>query len=89
MMKAIYFTHKGREFKVYVGSAGCGLADVHIYEHRPNKLIKWAFRDSYSFWVEDFDTIEEGCRSRLAKFLSEEADQLAIAKKWEEFDKNY
>lgn len=89
-MKPIIFEHGSRTFKVYAGPDGCGLANVHIYEHRPNgKIIKWAFRDSYTFWVEDFDTIEEGCRAKLAKFLNEEADRLAIAKKWEEFEKKY
>lgn len=89
-MKPIIFEHGPRTFKVFVGSAGCGLADVNIYEYRPNgKIIKWAFRDSYSFWVEDYATIEEGARTKLAKFLKEEADRLAIAKKWEEFEKKY
>lgn len=89
-MKPIIYERGNRTFKVYVAPSCCGLADVHIYEYRPNaKIIKWAFRDSYSFWVEDFDTIEEGCRTKLAKFLKEEADRIAIAKKWEEFEKKY
>ena len=90
MAKPIYFNHENREFKVFAIPSCCGLADVHIYEHRPNgKIIKWVFRDSYSFWVEDFDTIEEGCRAKLAKFLNEEADRIAIAKKWSEFNAKY
>lgn len=91
MAKPIYFNHKNREFKVFaVPSCGGGLADVHIYEYHPNrKILKWSYCDTFSMWVEDFDTIEEGCRAKLAKFLNEEADRIAIAKKWEEFEKKY
>ena len=89
--KPIVYTHENRVFHVYVApSCGGGLCDVHIYEHLPKaKLFKERYRDTFSMWVQDYPTIEEGARSKLAKFLDEDAERMEIAKKWEEFYKNY
>lgn len=90
-MKAIIYERGNRTFKAYVGPDGIhGMACVHLYELRPNrKIFKWKVCDSSHFWVDDFATIEEGARHVLAGYLKAEADHIAIAKKWEEFEKNY
>lgn len=90
-MKTIIFEHEGRTFKAVVGPDSLrGMACVHLYELRPNrKFFKWKMCNSYSFWVDDFNTIEEGCRAKLAKYLNAEAWGLAIAKKWSDFYAKY
>lgn len=90
-MKPIIYERGNRTFKMYVGPDSIhGMACAYLYELRPNrKIFKWRMCDSYHFWVDDFDTIEEGCRNRLARFLKEEADRIAIAKKWSEFNAKY
>lgn len=90
-MKTIIFEHEGRTFKAVVGPDGIhGMANVYLYELRPNrKIFKWRMCDGYHFWVDDFATIEEGARSKLARYLNEEAERLAVAKKWSEFYAKY
>ena len=88
--KPIVYTHENKVFYVYVVPCGLGLADVNIYEYLPNaRFFKERYRDSYSLWVQDYLTIEEGSRSKLAKFLDEEIERLEIAKKWKDFEEKY
>lgn len=89
--KPIVYTHENKVFHVYVvPNCGGGLCDVHIYEYLPKaKLFKERYRDTFSMWVQDYPTIEEGARSKLAKFLNEDAERMEIAKKWEEFYNKY
>lgn len=89
-IKKIIFTHENRTFKAVVRPDCTGMGAVFFYELKPNtKIWKWRYRDSFNFWVEDYETIEEGVRTKFAKMMGEEADRIAIAKKWEDFYKNY
>ena len=88
--KPIVYTYENRVFHVYVVPCGCGLCDVHIYEYLPKaKFVKERYRDTFSMWVQDYPTIEEGARNKLAKFLYEDAERMEIAQKWSEFNAKY
>ena len=89
-VKPIIYTHNNRTFRIYVVPCGLGLADVNIYEYLPNaKLFKERYRDSYSMWVQDYSSIEEGAFAKMAKFLDEEAERLEVTKKWKDFEEKY
>ena len=89
-VKPIIYTHNNRTFHIYVVPCGLGLADVNIYEYLPNaRFFKERYRDSYSLWVQDYPTIEEGAFAKMAKFLDEEAERLEVTKKWKDFEEKY
>ena len=88
--KEIIFYHENRIFKAVVRPDCTGMGAVFFYELKPNaKIWKWRYRDSFDFWVTDYDTIEAGARAQFAKMMGEEAHRIAIAKKWEEFENKY
>lgn len=90
MIKTIIFEHENRIFKAQIRPSFHEMGCVYFYELRPNaKIFKWHYRNSYDFWVTDYDTIEEGARDKFAKMMGEEAHRIAIAKKWKEFEETY
>lgn len=81
------FEYEGRSFKVTVKPSGIsGMACAFVEELRPKaKVFKWKWLDSRNFWISDYESIEDGARAMVDKVLSEEADELELQKKWQEF----
>ena len=87
--KRVMYSYDNRQFACYVG-CGCfsGMAEVIIYESRPNKkLFKEKYVASKSFWLDDFKTIDEGVFDCLIAVIIEEKEQNRIQEKWQEFEK--
>ena len=82
--------HKGTIYRLTTRPDGQYTAVVHIERYRPKAIIfKWIWADSFSFWLDDFNSIEEGIMNRFTKFCQETDNQLEIKRKWEEFEKTY
>jgi uncharacterized protein YydD (DUF2326 family) len=89
--KKVTYTLDDKQYNCYVGQ-GCfsGSVEVLVYEYRPNKKIhKEKSLDSKWFWLDDYDTIEEGVKTVLAQIVAEQNHDLEMQRKWEEFEKNY
>ena len=82
------FNYEGRRFKVTVKPNGIsGMACAFVEEFRPKaKIFKWKWRNSFDFWIDDYESIEDGARTMVAKVLSAEKDALELKKKWQEFE---
>jgi hypothetical protein len=79
----------GRQFEVYCESEFSGrMCCVSIYEvvHPNRKIFKCKYRDTVSFWVDDYETIKEGIYKCIARYIREEEKENQIVKKWEELD---
>lgn len=88
--KVVYFLDD-KQYNCYVGQ-GCfsGSVNVLMYEYRPNKKIfKEKSLGSKWFWLDDYNTIEEGVKTILIKVLVEQKYELEMRRKWEEFEKNH
>ena len=82
----------GRTFEVVtVMEAGFGgaMAGAHIYEVvRPNwKFFRTRIIDDKTFWVSDYETIQEGAKAMLARVLSREKELAEVRQKWADFEK--
>ena len=77
---------RGRDFKChYHADLGGKMCEVTVWEIvRPTwKIFRCKYRSSYTFWVEDFDTIIEGVEKAVYRYLAEEDREKEIYKKWE------
>lgn len=77
----------GRIFEVYCESYFNGrMCTVSIYEvvHPKSKIFRTKYRDTKSFWIEDYDTIKEGIFATIESYIKDEAEQDEINKKWGE-----
>jgi hypothetical protein len=76
----------GRTFECYANAIGCAMCAVNIYEVvRPNwKIFRTKYRESYSFFVDDFDTIKKGIEHCVARLFKREQIEEERAKKWAE-----
>lgn len=86
------YTLDGRTFEVTtVLEAGFHgeIAHSFIYEVvRPNwKFFRTRLMDDKSFWVSDYETIQEGAKTMLALVLSREEELAAVRQKWADFEK--
>lgn len=87
--KKVTYTFDDKQYNCYVGQ-GCfsGSVEVLVYEYRPNKKIhKEKSLDSKWFWLDDYDTIEEGVKTVLVQILAEQNHDLEMQRKWQEFEK--
>lgn len=78
-------TYGGRQFEVYCESEFCGrMCCVSIYEvvHPDRKIFRCKYRDSMSFWVDDYETIKEGIYASIRRYLREEKKEEEIQAKW-------
>lgn len=84
------FEYHGRTFSVTVKPDGIGgLAVAFINEYIPTrKIFKWKYHDSINFWIDDFDTIEDGAKAMLQKVLNKEQERENYKNKWSEFENN-
>lgn len=86
------YTLDGRTFEVTtVLEAGFHgeMAHSYIYEVvRPNwKFFRTRLMDDKSFWVSDYETIQEGAKTMLTLVLSREEELAAVRQKWADFEK--
>ena len=75
----------GRQFEVYCESEFSGrMCSVSIYEviHPDRKIFRCKYRDTVSFWVEDYETIKEGIYKCIARYMREEEEENKIREKW-------
>lgn len=83
----------GRKFNCYVSSVGSSLCEVSFYEvvkHQNGKEREKFFPlDKRIFWIDDFDTINEGVKHKLAISLQEEAQEIERSEKIKNFKKSY
>lgn len=87
--KKVVYILDDKQYNCYVGQ-GCfsGSVEVLMCEYRPNKKIfKEKSLGSKWFWLDDYNTIEEGVKTVLIKVLVEQKYELEMQKKWEKFEK--
>lgn len=82
----------GRTFEVTtVLEAGFNgeMAHSFIYEVvRPNaRFFRTRMVDDKTFWVSDYETIQEGAKTMLARVLSREKELAEVRQKWADFEK--
>lgn len=85
--KRIEYNFNGTTLACYVG-CGCfsGMVEFTAYEVRPNKkLFKEKYFGSKWFWLEDYDTIEQGVLSKITEIFEEKEEELIKQDKWKEF----
>ena len=61
------------------------MCEVKLYElKRPNwKFFKYSFLDIYYFWVEEYESINEGLHHMVINYWKHEASDDIIKKKWD------
>lgn len=77
----------GRLFETYCTSQFSGhMCSVSIYEviHPNRKIFRCKYRDTISFWVNDYETIKEGIYQCIEQYIQKEKEDNEIIKKWEE-----
>lgn len=81
-----------RQLEVYVNPdlGGC-MASVSVFEVvRPKwKIFRTRFIDSQSFWISDYETIDEGARKAIDDILAKEQKQKENCEKWKNFSETY
>ena len=85
--KRIEYTFNGVPLACYVG-VGCinGMVEVVVYEVKPKrKIFKEKYFGSKSFWLSDYETIEQGVLSKIKELLEEKEEELIEQEKWKEF----
>lgn len=75
------------EAEIMPCSLSSAIAEVYIYEViRPNwKIFRRSYCTGYNFFIEDFNTIEEGVNATFEKFLDKIEKQNNTQKKWDNF----
>lgn len=90
MAKVKTYVIEGRTFECYV-SPSCltNYVSVSIWEIvRPKwKIFRSKYRDSYNFWVFDYDTIDIGVQETIRSYLKQEWKSNCVCTKWEEFER--
>lgn len=85
-MKKTYIVD-GREFICYVSPSIVNHVEVSIWEVvRPRwKIFRSKYRDSYTFWIFDYKSIDEGVRDAIDTYLRHEWKDECVVAKWKEF----
>lgn len=79
-----YVLYGGREFYCYCeGAFGGKMCCVNIYEYFPKKIFKNKYRDTKSFWVNDYETIKEGVFAMIESYIKDEEEEAKTMAKWE------
>ena len=89
-MKKIYTDKEsGQQYEIKAHTAVCGaMIAVSISELHPNrKIFKKTYLNRYYFWIEDFDTIEDGILYHLNEEIELQKKLKAIEEKKKEFFK--
>ena len=90
--KTEIYTFEGRTFEVTtVLEAGFQGEMAHSFiceVVRPNwKFFRTRIIDDKTFWVSDYETIQEGAKAMLARVLSREKELAEVRQKWADFEK--
>lgn len=81
-----YVVVGNREFYCWCEGAFSGkMCCVNIYEYYHRKLFKNKYRAYKTFWVDDYDTIEEGMRDMVKAYIKEEEEENKLTAKWNKF----
>lgn len=77
------------EVDTFPCSLTSAIAEVYIYEVvRPNwKIFRRSYCNSFNFFVEEFNSIEEGTKYTFKKFLQRLEEREKIQQKWENLTK--
>lgn len=84
-------TIEGRTFECHYGAElGGKMCGVNIFEvKRPKwKIFRTTYQDYRTFWVDDYETIQEGVRQMVMRFLAREQEANACYEKWRALEKN-
>lgn len=90
MKKKKIYVIEGRTFECYVApSCLTNHVSVNIWEVvRPKwKIFRTTYRDSYGFWVFDYDTIDIGVQDAIRSYLKQEWKASCVCAKWEAFER--
>lgn len=82
---------EGRTFECYPSAELSGkMCGVNIFEvKRPSwRIFRTTYRDHYAFWVDDYESIQEGIESMVRHFLRKEQEEKARYEKWCALEKN-
>ena len=90
--KTEIYTFEGRTFEVTtVLEAGFQGEMAHSFiceVVRPNwKFFRTRIIDDKTFWVSDYETIQEGAKAMLTRVLSREKELAEVRQKWADFEK--
>jgi hypothetical protein len=81
-----YVACDGREFYCWCEGAYSGsMCCVGIYEYFPKKLFKNRYRAYKTFWIDDYETINEGVVAMVKAYLKEEEKEKKNMEKWKNF----
>lgn len=84
-------TIEGRTFECHYGAELSGkMCGVNIFEvKRPKwKIFRTTYQDQCTFWVDDYESIQEGVRQMVMRFLAREQEANARYEKWCALEKN-
>lgn len=86
------YTHDNRTYElVTVCEAGFhgekAITFIHEVIHPTWKIFRTIYRDSISFWVDDYNTILEGEKAVFEKYIVLKGFEKATYAKWEDFSK--
>ena len=76
---------RGRNFICHYNAIfGGKMCDVSIWEIvRPTwKIFRCKYRDGFSFWIENYETIAQGVEKAVYLYLAKEDREKAIIEKW-------
>lgn len=90
--KSIEYIWKGVTYIVEVGNScfSC-CAEVYIKEviHPERKFFRTRTVDTRTFFIDEYATIEEGCKECLKKYLHEHAVEESRIQKWVKFQQEF
>ena len=90
MTKIFEYEYEERKFRAFVKRHGYdkNLIIVDIEEYHPKKkIIKWRPFEKRSFFLEDYETIEDGIKAKITIAILKEKAEQEQEKKWQEFCK--
>lgn len=81
--------YQNRQFICYVGCPFNGMVEVAVWEiKRPHwPIFKDSYCDSFSFILDEEDTIDQCVKRAILKLLAEEEEENKLHDKWKNFEK--
>jgi hypothetical protein len=90
MAKIFKYEHEGRTFRAFVkrNYYDKNLITIDIEEyHAERKIMKWIQFKKASFFLKDYETIEDGIKAMTTIAILKEKTEQEQEKKWKEFCK--
>ena len=88
--KKIIEWHNGEQYELnaYIGCFGCMIeVDIRRVTHPERKFFRTVSEDTRSFFIDDYETLEEGCKHCFEKFIKAYEEEIARRKKINNFFK--